>query len=369
MVHIAKTMGEYQMKRRKNIQNLNEAAKHLDLLKKMAAHQKQSGTPLFQGYKKKSTLEDALDKSKIDENLEKKIVAMGGKVPVAKAWIQSLEPVVKEFVLDRWPAYQKLFEKNFGVVNVVNLKANFRLFKTQQLEAQKAVQVPSRDAIIKVLEAANPLVADRFLAALIRSNVKVERWFNRIPIGAKTRPSDVIMNFLGQYSDDADAFSTIAYVGSRFGLVFPTVKVEAGEEDDVVKIGETNGDLSTIDPQDDAYMEDLDSFMINELGITDDGLGETGGVSGSDLDSDSELDSDSDSELDSDGDGFINPDDDSEVNDTAKGFKLDQLNRFLENMYRPESVPSKIKQSKKSEKVRHLADNGFNFITEKFSRL
>lgn len=359
MVHIAKTMGEYQMKRRKNIQNLNEAAKHLDLLKKMAAHQKQSGTPLFQGYKEKSTLEDALDKSKIDENLEKKIVAMGGRVPVAKAWIQSLEPVVKEFVLDRWPAYQKLFEKNFGVVSVVNLKANFRLFNTQQLEAQKTVQVPSRDAIIKIIEAANPVVADRFLAALIRSNVKVERWFNRIPIGAKTRPSDVIRNFLGQYSDDTEAFSAIAYVGSRFGLVFPTVKVEAAGDDDVIKIGKTNGDrLSSIDPDGDGFMEDLDSFMIKELGITDDGLGETGGVSGSD--------SDSDSELDLDGDGFINPNDGAEVNDTAKRLSHDQLDIFLEMLFMPASIPPKISNSKKSEKVRYLADNRFNFITKKF---
>lgn len=360
MVHIAKTMGEYQMKRKKNIQNLNEAAKHLDLLKKMAAHQKQSGTPLFQGYKEKSTLEDALNKSKIDENLEKKIVAMGGRVPVAKAWIQSLEAVVKEFVLDRWPAYQKLFEKNFGIVSVVNLKANFRLFNTQQLEAQKRVQVPSRDAIVKIIEAANPFVADRFLAALIRSNVKVERWFNRIPVGKKTSPSDVIINFLDQYSDDAEAFSAIAYVGSRFGLVFPTVKVEAGEEDDVVKIGKTNGDLSNIDPRDAAFMEEIDTFLAEE-GIDVGGLGETGGLSGSDVDSDSELDPD--------GDGFIDSSDDAEVNDTAKQFSHDRLNEFLEMLFRTASVPSKISNNKKSEKVRYLADNGFNFITEKFSRL
>lgn len=353
MVHIAKTMGEYQMKRKKNIQNLNEAAKHLDLLKKMAAHQKQSGTPLFQGYKEKSTLEDALDKSKIDENLEKKIVAMGGRVPVAKAWIQSLEAVVKEFVLDRWPAYQKLFEKNFGIVSVVNLKANFRLFNTQQLEAQKRVQVPSRDAIVKIIEAANPFVADRFLAALIRSNVKVERWFNRIPVGKKTSPSDVIINFLDQYSDDAEAFSAIAYVGSRFGLVFPTVKVEAGEEDDVVKIGKTNGDLSDIDPLDDAFMDELDTFLATE-GI------DVGG---------SEEEDEGSSGIDPDGDGFINPGDDAEVNDTAKQFSHDRLNEFLEMLFRPASVPSKILNNKKSEKVRYLADNGFNFITEKFSRL
>ena len=109
MVYIAKNMSEYQMKRKKALANLDEQAKHLDLIKKMVKQQKESGTPLFEGYKAKSGLESLLYASKVDENLERKPIGIGARVSIAKQWIQSLEAPIKEYVLDRFPAFAKIF--------------------------------------------------------------------------------------------------------------------------------------------------------------------------------------------------------------------------------------------------------------------
>ena len=337
MVYIAKSMNEYLMKRKKNIENLNEEAKRLELLKKMVAHQKQSGTPLFEGYKQADSLESALDISKVDENLEKKLIAMGGRPQVVKAWIQSLEPTVKKYVFDRFPAFQRSFEKNFGVINVVNLKANFRLFNSQQWEEQKKIQVPSIQAIVRIIEDANPKVRDRFVFELIRSSIQMERWFNSMPVGMRPSGSNVVREFISQYENDVDAFSAIAYVGNKVGLVFPVPSMEAGEEDDILNpIGKTNGDLSSIDYDESGLLDEFD-FDADEEEI--DAVNEDSGL--------------------------INPNSTAEIKSIARVLQVPQLNEFLSIMYNGR-IPPDIKRMKKVEKIKLLAENQFNFITETF---
>jgi len=349
MVYIAKSMNEYLMKRKKNIQNLNEEAKHLELLKKMVAHQKQSGTPLFEGYKQADSLESALDISKVDENLEKKLIAMGGRPQVAKAWIQSLEPTIKRYVSDRFPAFQRSFEKNFGVVNVVNLKANFRLFNFQQLEAQKKIQVPSIQAILRIIEDANPKVRERFAFELIKSSIQMERWFNSIPVNMRSSGSDLIKQFISQYENDVEAFSAIAYIGNKVGLVFPVPSMNAGEDDDILKpIGKTNGDLSSITESQGEMYDEFD-FDTDEEEMYD----------RDDLIDDTLIDAVNENS------GLINPSSSAEIQSTAQIFKVPELNEFLSIMYNG-SIPTEIKRMKKVEKIKLLAENQFNFATETF---
>ena len=234
MVYIAKNMSEYQMKRKKAIAHLNEQAKHLDLIKKMVKQQKESGTPLFEGYKPQDGLESLLDASKVDENLEKKLVGIGARVSVAKQWIQSLESPIKEYVLDRFPFFAKIFEKNYGIVSINNLNATFRLFNQQMMEQQKVVKKPSRESIMKILEAANPEIKQRFITDLIQSNKNVEKWFNRLPLGSRPSVTEVLNEFFNAFSNEMDAFAAISYVGSKLGLNFPTVEVTSGDGDDSV---------------------------------------------------------------------------------------------------------------------------------------
>ena len=227
-------MSEYQMKRKKAIEHLNEQAKHLELIKKMVKQQKESGTPLFEGYKPRDGLESLLDASKVDENLEKKLVSIGARISVAKQWVQSLESPIKEYVLDRFPFFAKIFEKNYGIVSINNLNATFRLFNQQMMEQQKVVKKPSRESIMKILESANPEVRQRFLHDLIKSNKKVEKWFNRIPVPLGSRPSaaEVLNEFFNTFSNEIDAFAALSYVGSKLGLNFPTVEVTTGDDGD-----------------------------------------------------------------------------------------------------------------------------------------
>ena len=180
-LQLAKNMNEYQMKRKQALANLYEQAKHLNLIQKMAKHQKESGTPLFEGYKAKSGLESLLDASKVDENLERKLIELGARVSIAKQWIQSLESPIKEYVLDRYPAFA-IFGKNFGIVSINNLNATFKLFNQQQMDQQKVIKNPSRESIVKILQDSNPEVAQRFLHDLIKSNKNVEKWFNKLPL-------------------------------------------------------------------------------------------------------------------------------------------------------------------------------------------
>ena len=234
MVYIAKNMSEYQMKRKKAIEHLDEQAKHLELIKKMVKQQKESGTPLFEGYKARDSLESLLDASKVDENLERKLVGLGARVSVAKQWIQSLESPIKEYVLDRFPFFAKIFEKNYGIVSINNLNATFRLFNQQMMEQQKVVKKPSRESIMKILDAANAEVKEQFITNLIQSNKNLEKWFNRLPLGTRPSVVEVLNEFFNVFSNEMDAFAALSYVGSKLGLIFPTVEVTSGDGDDTV---------------------------------------------------------------------------------------------------------------------------------------
>ena len=267
MVYIAKNMSEYQMKRKKAIEHLDEQAKHLELIKKMVKQQKESGTPLFEGYKARDGLESLLDASKVDENLERKLVSLGARVSVAKQWIQSLESPIKEYVLDRFPFFAKIFEKNYGIVSINNLNATFRLFNQQMMEQQKVVKKPSRESIIKILDAANAEVKQRFISDLIKSNKNLEKWFNRLPLGSRPSVGEVLNEFFNVFSNEMDAFAALSYVGSKLGLIFPTVEVTSGDGDDTVFTEST--------PASPSWSPSADSFTSTDYSTPSSSMGAT----------------------------------------------------------------------------------------------
>ena len=137
------------------------------------------------------------------------------------------------------------------------------------MEQQKVVKKPSRESIIKILDAANPEVKQRFLHDLIQSNKNVEKWFNRLPLG--TRPSvgvaEVLNEFFNAFSNEMDAFAAISYVGSKLGLIFPTVDVTSGDGDDSVFTDATPGSPS--------YSPSSDSFGSTEFSTPSSSMGPT----------------------------------------------------------------------------------------------
>ena len=357
-------MSEYQMKRKKAIEHLNEQAKHLELIKKMVKQQKESGTPLFEGYKPRDGLESLLDASKVDENLEKKLVGIGARVSVAKQWVQSLESPIKEYVLDRFPFFAKIFEKNYGIVSINNLNATFRLFNQQMMEQQKVVKKPSRESIMKILESANPEVRQRFLHDLIKSNKKVEKWFNRIPVPLGSRPSaaEVLNEFFNTFSNEIDAFAALSYVGSKLGLNFPTVEVTSGDDgDDSVFTGADSYTAPDSPSESSAFPADTASSDYGERDMSDYG--------------------DDDSQASSTGSYYttIDPGNDEAVNALSAMYSKENLLEFFESF--GDSLPDVLYPGKRysyrqamlyvtrmnnNTRVKKLAELGFNFSTYSF---
>ena len=53
----------------------------------------------------------------------------------------------------------------------------------------------------------------------------VEKWFDRLPLGARPSLSEIFNEFFNAFSNESDAFAAISYIGSKIGLNFPTVEV------------------------------------------------------------------------------------------------------------------------------------------------
>ena len=170
-------------------------------------------------------------------------------------------------MLDRFPFFAKIFEKNYGIVSINNLNATFRLFNQQMIEQQKVVKKPSRESIIKILDAANAEVKERFITNLIQSNKNLEKWFNRIPLGTRPSVVEVLNEFFNVFSNEMDAFAALSYVGSKLGLIFPTVEVTSGDGDDSVFTESTPGSPSW-SPSDDSFTSTDYSTPSSSMGPT-----------------------------------------------------------------------------------------------------
>ena len=135
------------------------------------------------------------------------------------------------------------------------------------MEQQKVVKKTSRESIIKILDAANPEVKQRFLHDLIKSNKNVEKWFNRLPLGTRPSVGEVLNEFFNVFSNEMDAFAALSYVGSKLGLIFPTVEVTSGDGDDTVFTEPTPASPSW-SPSDDSFTSTDYSTPSSSIGPT-----------------------------------------------------------------------------------------------------
>jgi len=144
MPFIGRDLKTLTFQRQGQLNELEQKSKNRRYFIKNKQHTKDTGSSLITGRPQKSTLEQYLDKSKIDENIENFIVKeLNGNSGQAKIFIQGLDDTLKEYLLDRLPAFKRVFEGNFTIPSVINLKSAFELFNRQQLNKIKDIEIPS----------------------------------------------------------------------------------------------------------------------------------------------------------------------------------------------------------------------------------
>jgi len=157
MPFIGKDKTTLELQKQRKLEEIQNKAKNRELYKKSKESLKDTGSSLFQGKPKKSTLESLLDKTKLDENL-KNLLTKELNVPVGQSntFIQSLQTQAKSFLLDRFSAFAKIFKNNFTVPTSNNLKASFEIFNRDQLNKIQDISIPTPQRIKEYLSSLNP---------------------------------------------------------------------------------------------------------------------------------------------------------------------------------------------------------------------
>jgi hypothetical protein len=157
MPQVGKDKTTLELQKQRKLEEIQNKAKNRELYKKSKESLKDTGSSLFQGKPKKSTLESLLDKTKLDENL-KNLLTKELNVPVGQSntFIQSLQTQAKSFLLDRFSAFAKIFKDNFTVPTSNNLKASFEIFNRDQLNKIQDISIPTPQRIREYLTSLNP---------------------------------------------------------------------------------------------------------------------------------------------------------------------------------------------------------------------
>lgn len=153
MPQVGKDKTTLELQRQRYLEDLEQKTKNRAYFKKAKQHLKDTGSSLLQPKETKSTLESLLDASKRDENLEKGLIKqLGSNSSQAKAFIQSLDESLKEFLLNRFEGFKKVFSENFTIPSSQNLKSAFEIFNRQEIEKLKDVDVPTTQIIRDYLQ-------------------------------------------------------------------------------------------------------------------------------------------------------------------------------------------------------------------------
>ena len=150
---VAKDKGEYELKRQGILDDYARFAEQRSMYRKSKEAYAETGGPLYQPGEAKTTLENILDKTKLDENLQRLLVnKLNANVGQVKTFLASLDDVLKEHLLDRMPAFLKIFEQNFTIASSQALKATLDLFQKGEIARQKDIDVPTIPIMKSYLE-------------------------------------------------------------------------------------------------------------------------------------------------------------------------------------------------------------------------
>jgi hypothetical protein len=150
---VAKDKGEYELKRQGILDDYARLAEQRSMYRKSKEAYAETGGPLYQPGESKTTLENVLDKTRLDENLQRLLVnKLNANVGQVKTFLASLDDVLKEHLLDRMPAFLKIFEQNFTIASSQALKATLDLFQKGEIARQKDIDVPTIPIMKSYLE-------------------------------------------------------------------------------------------------------------------------------------------------------------------------------------------------------------------------
>ena len=251
MPFVGRDLKTLEFQKQRQLNELEQKSKNRDYYEKNKKHQKNFGSSLIRGRRQKSTLEQYLDKSKIDENIENYLVKQLGANPgQAKVFIQGLDDTLKEYLLERLPAFKKVFNDNFIVASSINLKSAFELFNREQLDKMKDLNMPSlSDLDVFLSELTRPRLYDLGLPIYVESVKKTSgvsyvvarrRFTNDYDyLSGEDNPQnetkflvrDIIINYIKTFENPLDGWMASYQIAKSIGLSdFPKPQLETIRE-------------------------------------------------------------------------------------------------------------------------------------------
>jgi len=229
MPQVGKDKTTLELQKQRYLEDLEQKTKNRAYFKKAKTHLKDTGSSLIQGKDTKSTLENLLDASKRDENIEKLAVKDLGATPgQVKPFIQSLDDTLKEFLLNRFEGFKKVFKDNFTIPSSQNLKAAFEIFNRQQIERLKDIDVPTpsvvKDYLMTLDEGTLQRIGLRILDSVDRFNARRKQDFLQNVRNAATQEAkvDIVMALIGnlirQAPSEIEGYTALSLIFDQLGL-------------------------------------------------------------------------------------------------------------------------------------------------------
>lgn len=252
MPFVGKDLKTLEFQKQRHLEELKQKSENRLYFLKNKQHTEETGSSITAKKYQPTTLEQYLDLSKIDTNLEGYLIKeLGTNQGQAKVFIQGLDENLKKFLLDRLPAFKKVFNDNFTVPTATNLKSAFELFNRQQIEKMKDIDIPTRADLDDYLADLNrprlynlglPIyVEDMQKSVRMSPNVATRRFNNDYDyLSGEDDPEqetrilvrDIILNYIRSFENPIDGWMATYQVAQRAGLRdFPKPQLKENRAD------------------------------------------------------------------------------------------------------------------------------------------
>jgi len=146
---VAKDLTEFELLKRARMKELQQKINVRKRFERDYNHMVDTGVSLnLENYQERNELESFLNKQNLDVNLQRLLVSeLGASVYTAKQFIQSLDVTLKERLLERFPIFEKVFEKNFTKATPQTLQATHSMLTTNILKTEQTSSLPNLNQI------------------------------------------------------------------------------------------------------------------------------------------------------------------------------------------------------------------------------
>ena len=228
MPFIGKNKTTLELQKARRLQELQQKIKNQAFTAKARAHSRDTGTSLIQP-KEKTGIENLLDKGKIDENLKNLITKdLGASPSQINPFIQNLDDVLKEFLLDRFNGFKKVFNDNYTIPSTRNLNSAFEIFNRLEVEKQKDIDVPTpnmiRDYLLTINENKLRELGVKIIDQLEKFSPARKQQFLTAFSNAPTLEAKVdllapiVRDYVGKAKTELDGFMALGVIFNQLGL-------------------------------------------------------------------------------------------------------------------------------------------------------